>query len=286
MLTRRDAARQRIYAASMPQNLDDRPTLWHISVSHYSEKARWALDHKRVPHVRRAVSIPGLHIPASMLLTGGASHTYPVLEIDGRAIGDSSEIIAALEERHPERPLYPADPEQRRRALELEDFFDEELGPHIRLLAFHELGKDPERFEAVIARTTPGPMGRLGGAPSPTPAPSPTCASASVARRRPRSLVARSSPRSTVSKPSSARTSTWSATPSASPTSAPPPSSSRWCCPPRARFRQTNRHRRASRASALRSKSAPATAGSRRPSASTGSPPASRLPLSAHPYGR
>jgi glutathione S-transferase len=138
------------------------PTLWHISVSHYSEKVRWALDHKQVPHKRRAVSIPGLHIPASMLLTHGASHTFPVLEIDGRTIGDSTEIIAALEERHPERPLYPADPEQRRRALELEDFFDEELGPHIRLLAFHELGKDPERFEAVIARTTPGPVARLG----------------------------------------------------------------------------------------------------------------------------
>lgn len=138
------------------------PTLWHLSVSHYSEKARWALDHKRVPHKRRAVSIPGLHIPASMLLTGGAGHTFPVLELDGRAIGDSSEIIAALEERYPERPLYPTDPEQRRRALDLEDFFDEELGPHIRLLAFHELGKDPERFQALIARTTPGPVARLG----------------------------------------------------------------------------------------------------------------------------
>jgi glutathione S-transferase len=138
------------------------PTLWHISVSHYSEKARWALDHKRVPHKRRAVSIPGLHIPASMLLTGGASHTFPVLELDGSAIGDSSEIIAVLEERYPERPLYPADREQCRRALELEDFFDEELGPHIRLLAFHELGKDPERFEALIARTTPGPVARMG----------------------------------------------------------------------------------------------------------------------------
>jgi glutathione S-transferase len=136
--------------------------LWHISVSHYSEKVRWALDHKRVPHKRRAVSIPGLHIPASMLLTRGASQTFPVLEIDGRAIGDSTEIIAALEQRHPERPLYPADPTQRRRALELEDFFDEELGPHVRLLAFHELGKDPKRFEAVIARTTPGPVARLG----------------------------------------------------------------------------------------------------------------------------
>jgi glutathione S-transferase len=138
------------------------PTLWHISVSHYSEKARWALDHKEVPHTRRAVAIPGLHIPASIWLTRGASQTFPVLEIDGQRIGDSTEIIAALEERYPQRPLYPEDPEQRRRALELEDFFDEELGPHIRLLAFHELGQDRERFEAVIARTTPGPVARLG----------------------------------------------------------------------------------------------------------------------------
>jgi glutathione S-transferase len=141
---------------------DSTPTLWHIAVSHYSEKARWALDYRRIPHSRRAVTIPGTHIPASIWLTRGASHTFPVLEIDGRRIGDSSEIIAALEKRYPERPLYPADPEQRRRALELEDFFDEELGPHIRLLAFHELGKDPERFDAVIQRTTPGPAARLG----------------------------------------------------------------------------------------------------------------------------
>ncbi len=142
---------------------ESRPTLWHISVSHYSEKVRWAFDHKEVPHSRRAVTIPGTHIPASILLTRGASHTFPVLELDGQRIGDSTEIIAALEEHFPGRPLYPADPEDRRRALELEDFFDEELGPHIRLLAFHELGRDRERFEAVIERTTPGPLTRIGG---------------------------------------------------------------------------------------------------------------------------
>jgi glutathione S-transferase len=141
---------------------DSTPLLWHIAVSHYSEKARWALDHKQVPHRRRAVSLPGVHIPASLWLTRGASKTYPVLEIDGRRIGDSTEIIAVLEGAHPERPLYPADPSQRRRALELEDFFDEELGPHVRLLAFHELGRDRERFEAVIRRTTPGPLTAIG----------------------------------------------------------------------------------------------------------------------------
>jgi glutathione S-transferase len=142
---------------------DPRPILWHIAVSHYSEKARWALDHKEVPHRRRAVAIPGLHIPASMWMTRGASHTFPVLEIDGERIGDSTAIIAALEERFPEPQLYPTDPEQRQRALELEDFFDEELGTHLRLLAFHELGQDRERFEAVIERTTPGPLTRIGG---------------------------------------------------------------------------------------------------------------------------
>jgi glutathione S-transferase len=142
---------------------DSTPLLWHIAVSHYSEKARWALDYKQVPHRRRAVSLPGMHIPASLWMTRGASKTFPVLEIDGHRIGDSTEIIAVLEGTHPERPLYPADPTQRRRALELEDFFDEELGPHIRLLAFHELGRDRERFEAVIRRTTPGPLTAVGG---------------------------------------------------------------------------------------------------------------------------
>ena len=53
---------------------------------------------------------------------------------DGEAIGDSTRIIEALERRYPEPPLYPADPEQRRRALEIEDFFDEELGPYERVL--------------------------------------------------------------------------------------------------------------------------------------------------------
>jgi len=45
------------------------------------------------------VSVPGLHIPASIWLTRGASQTFPVLEIDGQRIGDSTAIIAVLEER-------------------------------------------------------------------------------------------------------------------------------------------------------------------------------------------
>jgi glutathione S-transferase len=39
---------------------------------------------------------------------------------------------------HPEPPLYPPDEGERRRALELEEHFDEQLGPDIRRWLFHE----------------------------------------------------------------------------------------------------------------------------------------------------
>jgi glutathione S-transferase len=131
-----------------------KPLLWHIPVSHYSEKARWALAHKRIEHDRRS-PIPGAHIAYAVWLTRGAHKTFPVLTLDGRSIGDSTAIIAALERRWPERPLYPEDPAERRRALELEDFFDEQLGPQIRLLAWHVLRTDRERMQELGYKMIP-----------------------------------------------------------------------------------------------------------------------------------
>ena len=124
------------------------PILWHLKVSHYNEKARWALDYKGVPHLRRAVP-PGKHQSVAQVLTGG--RTLPVLMLDGEAIGDSTEIIAALERSHPDPPLYPSDAESRRRALELEDFFDEELGPHTRLLLVHHMLPDSDLMLGAFA---------------------------------------------------------------------------------------------------------------------------------------
>lgn len=112
------------------------PVLWHLKVSNYNEKARWALDYKGILHHRRAVT-PGEHAAIAKRLSGG--NTFPVLLVDGKAIGDSTEIIAALERRQSEPPLYPTDSASRRLALELEDFFDEELGPYVRLLVIHHL---------------------------------------------------------------------------------------------------------------------------------------------------
>ena len=129
-------------------------TLWHVPISHYAEKARWALDYKRVPHTRRRL-LGGTHPPGAFVLTRGRHQTIPVLTIDGRGIGDSTAIIAELERRFPDRPLYPADPGERRRALELEDFFDEELGPYIRRLAYHELSQDPDALVELTRKQVP-----------------------------------------------------------------------------------------------------------------------------------
>ena len=135
--------------------------LWHIEVSHFNEKARWALDYKGIEHERRAPT-PGAHMVVALWLTRGRHKTFPVLQLDDQAIGDSTAIIAALEERYPDPPLYPDDPGERRRALELEEFFDEELGPHARLLAFHEATKDLALVERFTVDLLPGRLADIG----------------------------------------------------------------------------------------------------------------------------
>ncbi len=133
---------------------DAKPILWHIPISHYNEKVRWALAYKGVEHERRA-PMPGAHMAVALWLTRGTTKTFPVIELDGERIGDSTAIIAALEERYPEPPLYPSDPAERARALALEDFFDEELGPHARLLAFHHAIRHRESLAHVGAGYLP-----------------------------------------------------------------------------------------------------------------------------------
>jgi glutathione S-transferase len=143
----------------MSAQTEQKPTLWQIDISHYAEKVRWALEYKGIDHTRRSL-LPGSHIPIALVLTRGAQPTVPVLQIDGRTIGDSTEIIAALESLYPEPPLYPIDAEERARAIELEDWFDENLGPHARLLPFYELIQEPEIFAELAAESVPGPLGK------------------------------------------------------------------------------------------------------------------------------
>ena len=141
---------------------ESRPVLWQIDISHFSEKVRWALDHKEVDHVRRS-PFPGMHIAIALGLSGGEAMTFPILQLDGRTIPDSTAAISALEEYEPLPALYPSDPAERERALALEDYFDEQLGPHSRLLPFHELIRDPDLFAELAVQSVPAPMAKAKG---------------------------------------------------------------------------------------------------------------------------
>jgi glutathione S-transferase len=121
---------------------------------------RWALDHKWIPY-NGCAQPPGVHIAVAAWLTRGRQFTLPVLQLEGRRIGDSTAIIAALEKRFGEPPLYPADPDERAHALELEEWFDEELGPAARRFAFHEATADRERFAELAAPLAPPPLARF-----------------------------------------------------------------------------------------------------------------------------
>ncbi|MGH0030909.1 MAG: glutathione S-transferase family protein [Myxococcota bacterium] len=128
--------------------MPDLPLLWHFPISHYAEKVRWALDYKGIAHRRQVLS--GDNVLRVRWATGRRS-TLPVLHLAGRAIVDSTDIIAALEEHRPEPPLYPRDPAQRERALALEDWLDEEVGHPVRTLLVPALMQQgPQRISDTL----------------------------------------------------------------------------------------------------------------------------------------
>jgi glutathione S-transferase len=107
-----------------------------------------------VPHVRRSL------LPTSpRALRFSLRGTLPVLDLDGRRIADSTRIIEALERRDPEPALYPREPGERERALELEEFFDEHAGHDLRRAAFMEIEADPAYMSALLT-TGRGPATR------------------------------------------------------------------------------------------------------------------------------
>lgn len=113
-----------------------------ITVSHFCEKARWALDRAGVRY-REDAHLPGLHLVAlrsARRLEGARGAMTPILVEDGRAIADSTRILLYLEPRTPaELRLHPRGPREREEVLALEDRFDEGIGPQVRRIAYHHL---------------------------------------------------------------------------------------------------------------------------------------------------
>jgi glutathione S-transferase len=105
-----------------------------IPISHYCEKARWALERAGMPY-REERHVQGIHRLAAKRAGGGA--TVPVLVTPDGAIGESQEILAWVDARTPpEQRLFPGEPEERREVERLCRRFDEELGPRGRRLMY------------------------------------------------------------------------------------------------------------------------------------------------------
>ena len=122
---------------------DRLPVLWHFTFANYSEKARWAFDFKVVAHERREPPVPGLHALWAWRVGGG--RTIPVAVFgDGQVASDTTQIVATLERLNPDPPLYPQDPGERAKALELERLFTGELGHDVRRLMMDHVRRHPE----------------------------------------------------------------------------------------------------------------------------------------------
>ncbi|MBE02475.1 glutathione S-transferase family protein [Marinobacter lutaoensis] len=127
--------------------------LYQFAISHYSEKVRWALDHKGIRY-QPVNLLPGQHMATIRKLTGQSS-SVPVLEHDGEIIQGSAAILDYLDATFPEQPLTPADPAARAMAQRWEQRLDEEVGPAVRTWSYHYLLQRPKLMVPMLAAGTP-----------------------------------------------------------------------------------------------------------------------------------
>jgi glutathione S-transferase len=113
-----------------------------IPISHYCEKARWALDRVGIPY-REERHVQGVHQVVARRASGGM--TVPVLVTPDGAIGESAEILAWVDERTPpEHRLFPSEPGSRDEVERLCRRLDEGLGPRGRRLMYVHMLADPK----------------------------------------------------------------------------------------------------------------------------------------------
>jgi glutathione S-transferase len=136
--------------------------------SPYNEKARWALDLKRLAHRRRSL-LPGPHMGVVKRLTGRTE--TPVLLHDGTAIDGSARIVEWLEAQQPVPPLLPVDAAERAEALRIQRWFDDDITPRIRRTVLDALLAEPFYFARVFGDGAPALKRWLYGCVVPFAAP-------------------------------------------------------------------------------------------------------------------
>lgn len=122
--------------------------LYAMSISHPARAARLMLDHKGIEYETVNVS-PGMQA-VRVRAAGFRGGTVPALRIDGRRIVGTLAISRALDEIHPEPPLFPRDAEHRRAVEEAEAWGERVLQPVPRRLVRWAMYHDPAARLAFI----------------------------------------------------------------------------------------------------------------------------------------
>jgi len=117
--------------------MSELPTLITIPISHYCEKARWALDRAGVTYRERA-HLQVLHwIPVTR---AGGKKTAPVLVWGDRVFADSADIVEEASAKAPSgRGLFPEDHAAAAEVRTLQSDFDSQLGPEGRRWMYNAL---------------------------------------------------------------------------------------------------------------------------------------------------
>lgn len=122
-------------------------TLITFPLSHYCEKARWALDHAGVPYRERGYP-PAIHKLAARRHGGGS---VPLLLADP-PLRQSTDILAFADRACGNQDaLYPTDHTARRETDELIARFDDVLGPETRRWFYTWALAEPRRLRAWAA---------------------------------------------------------------------------------------------------------------------------------------
>ena len=111
---------------------------------------RKGTDYRRidlVPFLARAIVHKGMGMP---------QNTVPVLAVGGRRIQGSREIARELDRLHPDPPLFPADPEQRRATEEAERWGEEELQHPIRQISLWAMRADRAPIRSYMGPSVMG----------------------------------------------------------------------------------------------------------------------------------
>jgi glutathione S-transferase len=108
-----------------------------IPISHFCEKARWALERAGIPYEERP-HVQVIHRFAVRRAGGGT--TAPVLITPDGVLGESADILAFADAHGPDASkIYPADQDTAVEVRALERDFDERLGPEGRAWMYHQL---------------------------------------------------------------------------------------------------------------------------------------------------